>query len=367
MRDLTRREIVATVGGAVGVTSGCLGILDSSTGSDWQQWGHDAQNTCYVPNGVEISGVPGNSWEGQISIGMPPGVQDSTVYSGSGVDGLVAVDIADGSRKWTFERPTTIQSTPAIRNGSVYVADINGTVYSVSKSGDEEWQTNISGDVGFSAVSLASDDVFIQTDDGALHCLDASNGEQRWSTPAHGRPAQSNLAPAVLDSAVYVSQDQLRAYDTSDGSQIWESSLAERVRTAPSVDNSHVYAGSKDGTLFAVDRRTGETRWSYSTGGELRSSTPVLADESVYAGNLAGKLFSINASDGTENWSLTTETWITSATSVAGETLYVYSGSSRMAAYESETGELKWATEPEQIPVMSTGCVESLDGVEIGR
>ena len=54
-----------------------------------------------------------------------------TVYVAD-INGTVyALDAATGRPRWTYPTGNTIESSPAVANGTVYVADINGTVYAL--------------------------------------------------------------------------------------------------------------------------------------------------------------------------------------------------------------------------------------------
>src|ERR1700680_1776296 len=44
------------------------------------------------------------------------------------------------------------------------------------------------------------------------------------------------------------------------------------VNTTPAVANDTVYAGSADGSLYAVARTTGKLRWRFRTGSRVASS-----------------------------------------------------------------------------------------------
>ena len=59
------------------------------------------------------------------------------------------------------------------------------------------------------------------------------------------------------------------------------------------VADGVVYIGSKDHTLYALNARTGEKFWSYTTGGAIISS-PTVVNGIVYVGSNDRSLYAFN-------------------------------------------------------------------------
>lgn len=51
--------------------------------------------------------------------------------------------------------------------------------------------------------------------------------------------------------------------------QTWTYTTGDAIESSPVVADGAVYVGSKDHTLYALDSRTGNKLWSYTTGGAL--------------------------------------------------------------------------------------------------
>ena len=56
------------------------------------------------------------------------------------------------------------------------------------------------------------------------------------------------------------------------------------VRTSPVFFGKHVYFGTLDGTLFAVDIHTGEPSWSFQAADRI-SSSPAIANGTLFFGS----------------------------------------------------------------------------------
>jgi len=65
------------------------------------------------------------------------------------------------------------------------------------------------------------------------------------------------------------------------------------IYSSPAVANNVVYVGSWDGSLYALDARSGTKFWSYQTGDGIYSS-PTVVNGVVYVGSDSGKLYAFH-------------------------------------------------------------------------
>ena len=82
-----------------------------------------------------------------------------------------------------------------------------------------------------------------------------------------------------------------------------------RVRSRPTFAYGALYTGSQDGTVYALDARTGCIRWTFKTTAEVR--TPVLVQSTrdagtqeplAFFGDLIGRMYAVEALTGKEVW-----------------------------------------------------------------
>jgi outer membrane protein assembly factor BamB len=108
------------------------------------------------------------------------------------------------------------------------------------------------------------------------------------------------------------------------------------------VVDSVVYVGSDDGNLYALDAVTGETKWSYQTGGEVHSS-PTVSYGVVYFGSNA-TLHAVGVEKGDLRWTYETAGKIFSTPTVgvteAEAVVYVTSTDGALHAVHAPTGAL---------------------------
>ncbi|MEF8814722.1 MAG: PQQ-binding-like beta-propeller repeat protein, partial [Halovenus sp.] len=92
----------------------------------------------------------------------------------------------------------------------------------------------------------------------------------------------------------------------------WRFETDDRVRSSPAVVDGVVYFGSNDGSVYAVDARTGTELWSVVIGSQVWASPTVArfpgptdigrAATRVFVGNTDGTFYSLDARDGSTRW-----------------------------------------------------------------
>jgi polyvinyl alcohol dehydrogenase (cytochrome) len=80
-----------------------------------------------------------------------------------------------------------------------------------------------------------------------------------------------------------------------------------RVRSRPTFAFGALYTGSQDGTVYALDAKSGCIRWTFQTTAEVR--TPVLVPPAggdgpplAFFGDLIGRVYAVEATTGRERW-----------------------------------------------------------------
>jgi polyvinyl alcohol dehydrogenase (cytochrome) len=101
--------------------------------------------------------------------------------------------------------------------------------------------------------------------------------------------------PAVVGHTLYVGWGDGRIYalDARTGETRWVSegaaSAGESVRTGPAVADGKVIFGDTGGSLYALDAGTGRQVWSMRLAEHKATSSPLVFDGKVYVGLLAGE------------------------------------------------------------------------------
>ncbi|MFJ6567850.1 PQQ-binding-like beta-propeller repeat protein [Streptomyces sp. NPDC091292] len=143
------------------------------------------------------------------------------------------------------------------------------------------------------------------------------------------------------------------------GSRRWTYTTSGPVTPALVASDGLVFAGSKDGSLYALDERTGERRWQFSTGNGIYSC-PAITAGTAYVGSADYHLYAVDVKTGDQRWEFTAEGEVNSSPVVAGGVVYAGSDDGALYAVATRTGQQKWA-------FAATGRIRSSPVVAWGR
>jgi outer membrane protein assembly factor BamB len=280
----------------VGSRDNAFWAVDARSGK--QRWRRETGADRPLPWGFETGDLYTSS----------PAYADGSVYFGSGDGRVYAVDAQSGEVRWRFETGGRVRSSPALAGGKVYVGSADGTLYALeSGTGREAWRFDTeghgleSGKFGFdrrtiqSSPAVADGRVFVGSRDGFLYAVNAETGKLVWRVDH--RMSWVNTSPAVVDGVVYAgSSDErfLQAVDARTGRELWRVATERPVWSSPAVAGAMVYVGDGSGTVYAVNRASGKERWRHKSGRRIFSS-PVIVDGVLYVGNDDGGVYGIRA------------------------------------------------------------------------
>lgn len=222
-----------------------------------------------------------------------PAVVGGKVYFPAGDDGLYCADANTGAKLWQFpggkERGIHIDAPPAVRNGTVFVGSGLHSFVAVAldaATGDEKWRTDLKLR-SFGAPLASGSKVFYGVGTGNM-------GADVFKYDEEGEMRDREPAGAVV------------CLDAATGKEEWRHPLPKSVHTGLAADAFSVYAGCRDGVLYAIDRKTGKLRWRAGIGSAVMSA-PAVAESggfpvAVYAVSREGRVFCLNPQTGAELW-----------------------------------------------------------------
>lgn len=238
-----------------------------------------------------------------------PAVEDGTVYVGSYDQSVYALESATGEIRWEYQSNGLIRGSPTVTEQAVYIGvgchnlacgryatddSETGWIYSLDpKTGEPNWRYEVEGEV-VSTPAVNDETVYVGSSDGYLYAIDSSTGESQWTYETDEWIWSS---PAVAFGTVYFGDfdGNVIAVDESSGEEQWTlNTYGAYLSSSPAVDDDTVYIGvvpanypqgvRSDAELVAIDRRSGEERWTFETDVLEIGSSPVVTDESVYIG-----------------------------------------------------------------------------------
>lgn len=111
-------------------------------------------------------------------------IDGSTLYAAqiSGA-GLVAINTADGSIKWTVPANGDAYAPVVDKNGNVYFVDKGGkSLYAVNSLGELEWEFNAGAALTYCFPVLDEKGIiYFGASNGIIHAVDTSTGEEVWN------------------------------------------------------------------------------------------------------------------------------------------------------------------------------------------
>jgi outer membrane protein assembly factor BamB len=220
-----------------------------------------------------------------------PVVADGAVFVMADV-AAYAFDLAAGDRRWRFPTGLRSESTPAVADGTVYVAGDEAYVRALATAdGSERWRAKTDARVRCN-LSVADGLVCAATEAGDVLGFDADGGTEQWrhrlpdarNSDRPGRPRTVNTDGA----RVYVTtRDRLYALDAATGSRCWRTTEYQGgYASGVAVADGAVYAPTEhpDDPFTSYDAATGDVRRRVRPAEDPYFSVgPSLAEGALYA------------------------------------------------------------------------------------
>jgi eukaryotic-like serine/threonine-protein kinase len=240
-----------------------------------------------------------------------PTVVGGRLLFGSRDGNVYALDAATGAERWRYAAGSRVYSSPAVAGGTVFVGGQDGTLHAIQLAdGRAQWRFDTEGkklrseNFGFDRTTIQSSPavvdgvVYVGARDGWVYAVDALTGREKWRVDH--KVSWINSSPAVNGGIVYVGSSDghfIQAIDATTGQERWRAPSTQIVWSSPAVDRERVYVGEGDGTLYALDKATGKEVWRYRCAARIMSS-PVIQDGRLYFGSDDGSVYAVNAAAG---------------------------------------------------------------------
>jgi outer membrane protein assembly factor BamB len=329
-----KKRIFSLVLGCSVLLSGC------STITDWFSDDEEVAVRRLAP--IESLFTPTKIWSAELGNGvaqyysrLEPALAYGNVYAANRQGLVAAFDQKTGKKVWE-------------RNFATF-ADTGLT------SGLKKWWSNgepakISG-----GLSIAYETVFFGTENGEVIALDAKNGEVKWQTTVKGEVI---AAPAIDEGVVVLNtgSGMVFALDANNGEQVWvyESEvppLSLRGVSAPAAVSGGAIIGTANGKLVVNILGTGQTAWeqvisSASGVTELErivdiDSQPLVAGGIIYVITYDGSLAAVELRSGRVIWKREYKSY--RSLTAAGNNLFVVDVNSNVYALDIRNGVELWS------------------------
>lgn len=150
---------------------------------------------------------------GKSGMSSPALGRDGTVYIGGNFYGLYAIDGATGKKKWEFETKEFTNVRPAVADdGTVYIGGDTSRITAIDgATGKKIWTRDVEGR-GTSSPAFRDGVVYVHVGKGCtdnnIYALDGQTGDIRWSFAPGGPNRGVGSDPAFgINGEVYVGND----------------------------------------------------------------------------------------------------------------------------------------------------------------
>jgi outer membrane protein assembly factor BamB len=242
-----------------------------------------------------------------------PTIAKDVALFGAGDGYVYAVDVASGKVRWRAKTDGRVRTSPAVANGVVFASSFDGRVYAFDlATGKQRWRYDTegaslnSGNYGFdrrsiqSSPAVADGVVFVGARDGFVYAIDASDGKLKWRYDH--KVSWINSSPAVADGVVYDGSSDaqfVQALDAASGRELWRTPIGAIAWSSPAVAGDQLFIGDGAGRLRVIDRRTGKGLSVFVAGAGIFGS-PVVAGDLVFFGSADGGVYALRLSNGAD-------------------------------------------------------------------
>ena len=299
------------------------------------------------------------------------------VYAGSGDGKIYALSMKDGFKLWEYDTGAPVEASPLLEEKTVLAGSTNGMFFAINaENGELIWKYK-TGDRIFGSANIITIDnrryILVGSYDHWMYCLDFLTGKVRWR---YETESYINGAPAILDQSVVFGgcDAKVHVISANTGKKVSEidsgSYIAGSVAIAgqsgfladyagfilcihpksgrigwrfgedggapivssPAVNENRVVVGSRDRTLYCLDRKNGKKVWEYQAHGDFEGS-PVICGSKIIVGGTDGRIYIIDLKNGQLLWSYEMGSPIKGCPAIAGNMIFIGSADGRIYAF----------------------------------
>ena len=230
---------------------------------------------------------------------------------------------------------------------------------------------------------LSGEQLFVVTNAGTFHALDAGTGQTLWITHV-GNPDYPSFGPGTNDQLVaLVNGSTLYLLDRGNGHLVSQRPVGGAPGAGPSLSQEYVFVPLVTGRIegYPLDDESNRRAWFYQSYGRALvrplatpqnvawvtdagymyvasannpriryrletvsefAASPAYHAPLIYAVSLAGELFAVDEQTGRQRWRYLTGFPTARAPAVVGDRLYVTSDEPMLHAIDANTGAGQW-------------------------
>jgi outer membrane protein assembly factor BamB len=216
----------------------------------------------------------------------------------------------------------------------------------------------------FATPTVVGDLVHIGSCNGFFRALDRKTGTLVWlhDTREEGGEFEFHGDPLVAGPLVLTGSDlriagsvaHLYAFERETGAVLWKTAVGNGVTTDLATSDRLLFAVTLGDELLALDSETGDRIWSFASGAAnddfVLNASPAVRGARVFFGGLDGTVYALDARSGRLLWKRELGSRISAGLIAAGGGIYAGTSDGRLHLVDPETGNVVEQIETEGAP-----------------
>lgn len=257
---------------------------------------------------------------------------------------LIKIDSLTGKTLWSVDLGRFSDRKTTFAEQSLYLQTPSNQIFSIDvNSGNKKWVYDAGAHDSKITIRNGAKPVFhknrviMGTSQGEIHVIDSATGRltQRISPNNRNSKFQDVIGDIIVDSNTI----QFARYDglvskvligAKDNQKIWEIETPSISATA--FREGVYYIGCINGTVIAINSRTGKTLWKQQTDQSISSIS--LGEKVIFTTGSKGRIAALDAAKGEFQWLDNIHSTLDSKPILFGKMIYVPTGLASLYRYK---------------------------------
>jgi outer membrane protein assembly factor BamB len=219
---------------------------------------------------------------------------NTDVVFGSYDNNLYALNTADGKKRWSVTTGNFVNGTPAVSESQIIFGGCDGKLRFISPvTGEENFQIDSESYIPASP-TIAGGYCFTTLYSGKVLCVNIKNKQIEWSFEDKKKKGSFINSPAIADDTLIAASKNRTVYaiDKTSGEEVWQFTGFAPFEASPLIFKNTVIIISDNGTIYLLDLKTGEEICKYETG-ENMTAAPSISGNTMFIASEEGTLFAL--------------------------------------------------------------------------
>ncbi|HJZ94094.1 MAG TPA: PQQ-binding-like beta-propeller repeat protein [Gemmataceae bacterium] len=253
--------------------------------------------------------------------------------------------------RWEFKTKDTIEATPIIVDGVVYIGSYDKAFYAIDlKTGLEKWKAQLSdakrGAPIKAPAGYKDGRIYVGDADGKVYCLDAAKGSVLWTFDDDMQTGEITAAPNFAGDLILIPTHNSSLYAISkEGKKVWEFKIEGPIYGGVAVADGYTFLAGCDSLMHVIDVKDGKELGNVDLKGQCGSAAAVLGDR-LYVGTMSNQVLSVNVKKLKVEWEFESQKRkqaFYGSAAVTNDLVIIGSRDNKVWAIDRKTGKERWS------------------------